>query len=325
MISKGVNRVYRKVTGKKGAGKPIPSRKAHKPKPKKVFRNKTAKKVDDCCKEIRNLQKSDKQSRGTMIYRDLQTDAWIASANERHCELLGVPVDTTKIESILTKLRFFDPSAPATLIESSAVAGTYQRSISIKNITQSVTVYNNYQSKYRIRIYLATVKDDTNNTAIDSITSGILDNCFTDAGVPLAKTNLQWYPSDVNLLGDLYKIKLVSDTYLNPGQSVNAKTSWGPFEYDSSTVDTHGLKYQKAHKAQHFFAVAEGIVGHTATFQTSLVPFGLDVNCETTFKVEYNAGINVSYVVANLSSLDDPTGTVFQSFTPATAQQAYSV
>jgi hypothetical protein len=260
-----------------------------------------------------------------MVYRDLRTDAWVSSPNERFCELLGVPVSTLKLEAVLAKLRFFNPDAPATLIESSAVAGTYQRSINVKSVTQSVTVYNNYQSKFRIRIYLATAKDDTDQTAVDAISNGVGDNCFDSANVPLTKAKLQWFPSDINLLGDLYKIKLMSDTYLGPGQSVNAKTSWGNFEYDSSTVDSHALKYQKVHKAQHFFCIAEGIVGHTATYQTPLVGFGLDLTCETTYKVEYNAGINVSYVVANLDSLDSPTGTTFQSFTPATAQQAYAV
>lgn len=277
-------------------------------------------KVTRNTKMIKKLQAHDRQSLGDMTYRQLGSSRVTFLTNDQGVVPIGGS-RTIDLESILSKCKFFDPSNPATLIEGSLAAGTYQRNVRFENITSNIECRNNYGTTMEVTIYKCLVKEDTNNNPITAWASGIPD------GSNLSTPNdLGQYPTDYDLVNDLWKLTVAKKVVLQPGQAVKAFHKTGAFEFASSTVDTHALAYQKEYKSFEWLVIAKGVHGHDTSFlQVANMPGGIDFSWTNVYKVKYDAGINIRFVHVDNGNADTFSNAGVMSQKPMTDNQGYSV
>ena len=304
-----------------GAAAPIRGR-IQKRTYKKKARGKGAKVKNDISsikRSIKEMKQHDDATTGTMTKRQLLSSRLLSNINEQ----ASVAIDmngTGVIEGALTALKFFNPAVPGTLTTASGVSGTFQRNFLFDTMAGKVVVRNNYQSDAHVKIYLCKVKDDTSNDPRTAWSSGVVDG-----GDATGVDQLNQYPTDYNLLNDLWSLKVVSNTVLSPGQSVSCSHAERNIEYDPSTVDTHSLTYQKEYKAFQFLVVLSGSLSHdVAADDQGFSAAGLDILTYRTLKVKYAAGVNIKYLVMS-EALDTPATSFVQSQKPVSDNLAYSI
>lgn len=289
-------------------------------KPRKRL-TKRAKDIQQCKSAIKELRQSESASLGTMTYRNLKSGRCVALANQQGAVEQNDMSTTSSYEAVLSKCKYFDPSTPGTLITSDVSLGTYQRNFMFKSLTSKMQVRNNYQTDADVRVYLCSVKDDTNQSPLTAWTSAIPD------GSNLSTTaDLNQYPSDYNLVSDLWKMKLVVNTTLSPGQSAIASHTVKDVEIDAAVIDSHGLSYQREYKAFCWLIVTKGTISHDSAVasEQGFAPCGVDFVVANTYVVSYNAGININYIEGS-NSLSSFTNGAVQSHQPIPDNIAYSV
>lgn len=193
-------------------------------------------------------------------------------------------VSNAGIEAAIAQARFFDPSAPGTLITGSLATPTYQQKINISAYSTCVFA-NNYQVPCVITCGVAFPKEDTNIAPTTALNNGL-----ADVGNPDAFSTLISY-KDSPQFWDLWKVKL-SSKYLAPGQKYIMKHSQPAFTYDPSFVDSHTTTYQRATKSSLFIYRIQGVLGHDTSVSTEqgMLPAGIDVYVSTNYYVNYNSG-----------------------------------
>lgn len=271
-------------------------------------------------RNIKDLKKIDDQTTGTMTYRRCRTGSVKSQANAQNAEFL-IRNKTTDYETALQNLKYFNPAVPGTLTTASASSGTYQRNILIQKMSHAIDLRNNYQVDADVLVYLCTVRDDTNQSVTDAWNSGVPDGSnLTDL------TDLNQYPTDYNLVKDLYNLKRVYRGRLKPGQSHRVSHAVQDVEYDSSTVDTHSLTYQKEYKTFGFLVIVKGTLSHdTATLaEQGLQQAAVDYESVATMTVKYSAGINISFTHVS-NTYDAFTSSGVQSQKPIPDNVSYSV
>lgn len=263
-------------------GKPA-KRRVRKPRPSKI---------KNCSKAIRELQRHDRASLGDMTYRELSAQQILCTPGTQKVHEFSGACTPSSIETVLAQCKYFDPATPGTLVVGSQAAGTYQRNTLIKSISAKLLLRNNYQSDVKVKVYLCHAKDDSNVSP-----EGAWSNAIADGSNLSALTELQQYPTDYDLFNDLYRSKVVVNTTLAPGQSITTANTEKDIEYNSAVMDTQSLTYQKQNKMFGWLVVISGTTMHNpATGVQSLGAGGVDALTSTTYRVKYDAGINIRYI-----------------------------
>lgn len=255
-----------------------------------------------------------------MTYRAIGSNRFVFDENKQGASTVAVN-RVQDIESILARCKFFDPSTPGTLIEGSLAAGTFQRNVRFENITSSVTFRNNYMTTIEATVYLCQVKDDTDLAPLTAWANGLSDGTNLTSIFDLGQ-----YPSDYDVVKDLYKLKVAKKVILAPGESCSTFHKTGAFEYSPSTVDAHPVAYQTEYKSFDWLVVAKGCVGHDVGISSiANMPGGLDVSWTNVYKVKYDAGVNIRFThVDNSNAASFPNGGVM-SQKPIGENQAFSI
>lgn len=287
------------------------------PKRKAKLNRKT---MDRVVKQVKELKQSESAALGTQTTRNLYSARITSSANEQEVSLVSNPLSKTVIESVLSTMKFFNPATPGTLTTASGVAGTYQRNILLKSITSKLLLRNNYKSDVDVKVYLCKCKDDTNISSLQTWINSVPDGSNLTSVQALGQ-----YPTDYNQVKDLYSLSVLCKQSLSPGQSMTCSHSEKDIEYDSSTVDSHNLEYQKEYKCFQFMVVISGTMGHdTSADQQTLMEAGVDVQVSDTYIVKYNAGVNISYSVITNSMNSAFTNQGVQSHQPIPSNIGFS-
>lgn len=252
-------------------------------------------KLKKLARSVRKLAAHDRASLGTMTYRLFSTGR--STVNPGRQTVQGFNVNgVSTFETVLGQLKFFNPATPGTLTTADGAAGTYQRNVRFESQHARLTCRNSYQTPMNIKIYLCHVKDDTSVAPADAWSTGVTDGSnLADA------TYIGTYPSDVNMARDLWTWKVIKNVELKPGQSVSVSHTAKPCEYDPSLTDAHADVYQREYKAFAFVTVISGVMGHdtVVTNEQTNVAAGFDYELARSFKVTYQAGININYVYVN--------------------------
>lgn len=298
------------------------------PSPKKKGRKKatkTNKKLTRDVNQLRGkvikLKQMDDATTGSLTYRDNYTTQIDSSANKQVTSDVFRINDLTAIETVLAQTKYFNPLIPGTLTVGSSVAGTYQRNILIESASIKLKLKNNYQTRCKVIVYLCKVKDDT------SIAPGTLwHNAVPDGSNLTNSTDLNQYPSDYNIVKDIYTLKKLKDCELQPGQICMVSHSTSSYNYDSATTDSHNLAYQKEYKASFLMVVLKGCLAHDSveSDEQGITQASLDCEANVVYKVKYSAGINLSYTHV-INDYNTPTTGFVVSNKPISGQQAYSV
>lgn len=320
-LSRSAQRYMSQPRQQKNTAPSVPLKgKRARPRKRKVFRTKNKKDMYSCKSAIRSLQQSERASLGTLTYRNLKSGSSLAVANSNDTKEVADILQAATLESITSQCKYFDPSNPGTLITGSQALGTYQRNTLFKSITSKLMCRNNYQTDARLRVYLCHCKDDTDKSPLTCWTEAVPDG--SDLTTP---NELTQYPSDYNLVTDLWRLKLVVNTTLAPGQSISVSNTEKDIEIDSATIDSHALKYQREYKAFCWLIVSGGTLAHdTVVSEQGYAPSGIDYTHQNTYVIKYNAGININYAVIS-NQLDNFTTAPVQSHQPIPDNIGFSV
>lgn len=270
-------------------------------------------------KKLVAMAKVDDSTTGDLIHRNNLCGNIKSLPNAQNILWMGVS-NLNQIEATLSYCKFFDP-ATNSLVVADLSSGTYQRNININNVQLSVKFKNNYRVPCNLVVYLCTTKDDT-NIAPDALWSaGVADGSNLTA-----TTQLNQYPTDYNLVNDVWKLRKYTDVILEPGAVQMVKHSGGSFSYDPATTDTHNDAWQKEYKAFGFLVVLKGLLAHDSVVATEqgITPAGVDYEQKVITHVQYSAGANIKYTQVD-NVYDTFTNSALVSNKPVAGNQNYSV
>lgn len=241
--------------------------------------------------KLTKLKRLDDATTGTLTYRS-GVASRVTSLDNQQSANVYEGCTAANIELALAQTKYFNPSVPGTLTTGSSAAGTYQRNTLIESFSSRLKIRNNYQVPCELVVYLASVRDDTGQSVKEAWTAGVPDGSnLTDT------TDLNQYPTDYNLVKDLWHLKKLYGSTLESGKGITVSHTIKDVEYDSATFDTHSLQYQKEFKAFQFLIVMKGCIAHDSTLanEIGVISSLLDIEQVNTVKVKYAAGINITY------------------------------
>lgn len=287
----------------------------------KKTKPKRAKKVSQVAKlakQVKTLNKRSESDLGVLTFRQRTTGRVIANVNSSSYGDLNI-LTTTYYESVLAQLRYYDPSAPSTLVNADGATGSFMKDFSFTKNYCKLSVRNNYQVPCRITVYNCNVKEDTSISPYTAYTQGL-----ADVGNPTATSTLV-YLSDSPQFKDLWKIVATKKCVMQPGEEIVITHSAKPFQYDPSLVDSHSLINQSKYGCFGYVIRIEGILAHdTSADEQGHSAAGVDWSLDRTSIVEYSAGADIEYIYVNDAS-DSFTNSAVASSKPVADNQAYSV
>lgn len=307
----------------RGSAAPLKSA-SRKPRKARCHKYKGVKQMSkDIChlkRSVKELKMSDDSSTGTLTYRNIHAGRLLSGVNQQGVTSINC-CDTASYELVLSYLKFFDPANPGTLVTADGSSGTYQRNMYFPSVTMKTLFRNNYQTDVNLKVYLCEVRDDTDGTPTTMWSAGIAN------GTNLTNiSELGQYPSDYDVLTDVYKLKVVLNKSLSPGESATISHSVKNIEYDPATKDTHSLSYQKEYKSFFFLPVVSGTLSHdTVQNEQGICAAGVDYRVDYTYIAKYSAGINIKYTHVDLTGLDAFTNGAVQSHQPIPDNTGYSI
>jgi len=268
--------------------------------------------------QVKTLARANKADMGLLTYRSRTSGRNLAAENVTSYVDIAI-WSTTYIESVLGQLRYYDPSAPSTLVQADGTTGSFMKDFYFKRAFCKLTVRNNYQSPAVIAVYNCCVKDDTSVQPYTAMTQGL-----TDVGAPSATSTLVW-PTDSPQFRDLWRVDKTTKVTLQPGEECIVTHQIPPFSYDPSLVDSHSQVFQTRYKGFGFLVRTCGVIGHdTVADQQGILPAGIDWTLDRSVQVEYSAGADIEYVYVT-DSLDSMTTSAVVSQKPVADNIAYSV
>ena len=315
----------------KGGAAPIPTRSANyrqrkarkRLKAKKCRNMKGMALKKEVCKlsnQIKELKNSESASLGKMTYRTQAVNRVLCGVNVQSVDRSNIAT-AGDYEDALSRLKYYDPATPGTLITAAAATGSYQKNFLIKSLYSKLELRNNYQTDVELTVYLCRVKADSSISPTTAWTNGIT----TDAGNVSASTELGQYPTDYDVFNDLWSAKRVIHKVLSPGESTFATHSVSNVEYNPALTDEHSSTYQQRFAACEWLIVVKGCLSHDpAQNEQGTSEAGVDLIHHKTWQVSYDAGVNLSYIETNIS-LDTPTTGFVQSHQPIPDNIGYSV
>ncbi len=268
-------------------------------------------------KQLTAIRKRMNATDGTHVHRTIFTDEVQCGVNVVNYS--GVEsINTANIELALQLLRYYDPADPATLVNAPGSIGTYSRNFFFKTASSSMHVRNNYAVPVQVRLYACTPKDDTDINPVTAFTNGISDVMITPN-----TDSIIVYPTDSEQFAKLWKIEKTVTKLLQPGATFDTSYSNKPFYYDPSNVDSHNLDFQKKYGALVWMFRIGGEVGHNSGSSTQgILQAGIDFCMKNTYKIVYDAGVNLTDVSVTETLGASPT---LLTNKPASSQQDYTL
>lgn len=267
---------------------------------------------------IKDLKLTNDATIGTMVYRRSNSQNITCAKNEQ-ASLSRNVFRLNQMQGALSNLKFFNPSTPGTLTTADLASATFQQNILFKNVSSKINIRNNYISDCEVKVYLCTVKDDTNSDPKVAWQAGI-----ADGGNAADENELNQYPSDYSLVTSLWNLKRMVKCTLSPGQTISASHNVNDIEYDPSVFDSHALDYQKEYKSFTWLVVIQGTNVHDTTDPTSVgkSQCGVDIDTLESWTIQYSAGVNINYI--HLANNYDTVASPVQSHQPIPDNINYS-
>ena len=251
-------------------------------------------KVKGLTRQVKELKRLSEADMGTHIHRVRSTMTVEAGPNFQHSDYI-VASDVGRLEDVLARLQYYDPSNPTTLLTASGNVGSYHKEFYFSRVHSKLTVRNNYQVPVMVRIYQVTPKDDTSIDPVTAFTTGL-----TDVGNPASGSPLVFLTDSKQFGGDIWRVQKSQAKYLDAGRQCTMSWSAKPFQYDPSLVDAHNQLYQAAYKPCLYVVFVKGIIAHDALAgQQGTCSSGVDVMCDTVFQVSYPAGADIHQVTVD--------------------------
>lgn len=241
--------------------------------------------------DIHEISKKVESGMATLIHRIRNYAAVTVAANAGNHQAWALS-DLTTIEDALGQLRYYDPTAPSTLVTADATTGSYQKEVLCTKQSMVVRIRANYQVPIRLAIYVCHIKNDTSILPSTAMSQGAADESNLTATSPLL------YPSDIDKLKDLWSVKMYKKCILQPGMEISIPfVSNKSFQYDPSLHDEHNQQYQKRNNSMAIFVRAWGLLAHdTSADQQGFQDVKYDYDITRTYEFRYDGGADIKYV-----------------------------
>lgn len=235
-------------------------------------------------KKIKKFCQFIKHSTATHTRREGRIGRVAAPVRDVNYAMVDCGGNKTSIEGSMSVLRFYDTNTD-TLVTRDLTVGGYARDASI-SIYRKMHVTNNYVTKCHVQIWKCFPKDATDIHPLTAFDQGLVDQ-----GNPPNRSRLI-YPSDCEQLKDLWTIKKCRDTVMYPGATLVCTDFQKEFRYEIASNDSHNLKYDRNQGGFAWLVRVCGTQGHDTLIpsQRSTLEAAVDWNCDTTYKIKYNAG-----------------------------------
>lgn len=303
-----------------GDNKKVAVKKANRNYNKKYKRkNKVIRNQKTLKKQVKELKRVAESDMGTLLYRFIATGRVIAAVNST-AYFVSKYSTTSILESVLTELRYYNPSVPGTLTQADGTTGTFNKEFLFTKAYAKTHCVNNYQTPVEVFLYVVTPRGDTSIPPDTSVTNGL-----TDIGNPSSSSRMV-YPTDSTQFTDLWKIVKSDRCILQPGQSRSINHSIdSPFQYDPSFHDQHSFEYLQTNKNSSLLIRVQGVLGHDSVAnEQGYLQGGIDFSTERVFEVKYAAGADIKYIHLN-ESLDTFTNIGVVSSKPVSDNISYSI
>lgn len=257
-------------------------------KPGNLRRGKTTGKVEKLTKQVRKLQVKSNTSLATHTFRQCNSTRLLCPQNE--ADYIALDANTVSyLQSAYAGLRYYDSSTD-TLVVRNPTSANYSQDLLIKNQVASLEIVNNYLTPVNVKVYTLTSRDDSSINAATLFNTGMVDQNVVQ---PLTDINI--YPSDCDMLKDVWKISKTTTKTLSGGATMNVSHSGGGFTFNPSVFDTHALNYQKQYKGSVFLIRIQGTPTHdTITPNVQIGQCGIDIIRRYKYVFQYNAGRNLN-------------------------------
>ena len=279
---------------------PVSRRKPYKTKKKsrKTVRT-NRREIKQIKKGLRSLKCDQEQSMGRQLMR-LSTYYNVNSlAGAQQSVSVGMNIQS-EMKTVVSRLLYYDPANPGTLIGADYDTGTYSRDVCFKKIYSKCIATNNYITPCEATIYCCQAKLDTNDSPKTTWINGVDDN--PGSGVA-ADTALNQYPTDYDTFNKTWKIISTEKRCLKPGESFYSTHSLKDIDFDPALSDLQTTAWQPIVKAFAWMVVVKGTIGHeTGTDDQGILPGGVDVQMDRSYTVRYDSGVNINYIIASDSS-----------------------
>lgn len=116
-----------------------------------------------------------------------------------------------EVEDMVSALRFFDPSAPATLVTANTTLGNYNRDISIKGMESTLVLSTELTFPVEVEVYCCHPKAPLMSSPYDSVTSGLTAQGCSVHTSPLV------YPQMSDTFRENWRVSKVVKKTLLPG------------------------------------------------------------------------------------------------------------
>lgn len=243
-------------------------------------------------KRIKKVSRLQEANQGTLTYRHLAYGIKTVPANGGLTEWYAINT-ISYLETVLAQMRYYDPSNPSALVVADFSTGVYSKEALITLSKLKLTLRANYEVPFEYAVYWCAVKNDTNQNPDQLMDAAAIDQSNASTG------NIrQLYPSDFQLVKDLYNVKLVKKGICHPGREVVCThTDSTSFMYDPSITDTHGSTYQRHNKAGGYLVRCFGLIAHDTTLaQIGHADSKFDVRLQQVTTVKYPAGADIEFI-----------------------------
>nr|QXP07645.1 MAG: putative capsid protein [Arizlama virus] len=269
--------------------------------------------------KVRELERHIKSGQGTLIYRKRTTERLLAAVNQKSYGVMSGQVDMSSYETVLAELRFFNPASPGTLTQASGATGTYFRDYLFKSVASKCTAVNNYQVPVKVTVLCCMPREDTGINPATAFEQGLTD--ITAA----ATTSQLTYFTDSDEFNKLWRVVKSKKAVLQAGRKTVLNFATKNITFDPALFDSHTLAYQRKCKCYAYVVRVEGILGHDSSAdQQGFLQGGVDITCDYTYTVDYNAGADIKYIVVSDGS-DSFTNGGLVSSKPVADNIPYSV
>lgn len=323
MQSQGMSTMMRSAYGyydakPKRAYNKKPKAKKAKAKTKTKSNSKLSAEVKTLKKGLRSLKCEASQSIGTCITRKLAYSQLLSLANVQKVSVVSLG-RKSDYEAALVDLKYYDPSAPATLISGDFTAGTYSKEVCFRTIHGTALYKNNFLVPVDITVYLCEPRGDTSINPSSAWLDGIQDSPSNASSVE----DLNQFASDYDTFTKLWKITKVIDQRLSAGQSCQASHTIKDVDYSPAYGDVHSLEYQSKNlNSAAFMCVIKGVLGHVG-INPCISAAGIDIQFNSKYEVDYDAGCSINYTLLSTNAVYTAT-TGLVSMAPIADNQSYS-
>lgn len=275
-------------------------------------------KVDGLTKQVKELKQLAESDMGTHTHRNRVTWNAVSAVNAQNFLSVGT-ITKTLIEEVLSTLKYYNPSDPATLVTAAGATGTFQKDFYFQKAYSKITVRNNYRVPCMVSVYSCEVKSDTDITPSTAYVNGLADIGGLTSTNPLVSF------TDGKQVEDLYILRKSKKRRLEPGQQFSLNHAPPKFQYDPSLSDNHDLEYQTNFHAHAWMVMVQGVISHDSVEdEQGIIGAAVDFMVDTTFVLKYPAGANIVQMVMNDESATFTNGAVVSN-KPSALNQAYSV